>query len=71
MQADQAYQNALKNTPAAARREGERAVKEQVIATLKDGNAFFQQYTENPAFKRWVDEYALRPAFGGEAAAAG
>ncbi|TVQ62974.1 MAG: type I restriction endonuclease subunit R [Phycisphaerales bacterium] len=69
VQADQAYKNALANTPAAARREGERAVKEQVIATLKDGNAFYQQYTENPAFKRWVDDYALRPV--SESGAAG
>ena len=67
VQADKAYQNALANTPAAARREGERAVRDQVLASLKDGNAFYQQYTENPAFKRWVDDYALRPA-GGTAA---
>ncbi len=64
VQADKAYQNALENTPAAARREGENAVLKQVLASLKDGNAFYQQYTENAAFKRWVDDYALRPEAG-------
>ena len=70
VQADKAYLNAQANTPTAARREGENAVLKQVLASLKDGNAFYQQYTENPAFKRWVDDYALRPVPGGGGAGA-
>ena len=54
MAADQAYQNAKKNTPSAARLEHDSALARVMLTLLKDDTAVYKQFVENESFKRFV-----------------
>jgi type I restriction enzyme R subunit len=57
--ADQAYQNAKKNTPNAAGIELEAALKRVVTPLYKDDTEFFKQFVQNESFKRFVTDMVL------------
>lgn len=59
--ADQAYQNALANTPSTARLEYEKALEKVMLTLLRDDTQVYKQFVENDAFKRSVSDmvYAL------------
>lgn len=53
--ADQAYQNAMKNSSkSAARLEHDRALERVVISMLYDHTELFKQFSDNPDFKKWL-----------------
>jgi type I restriction enzyme R subunit len=53
--ADQAYQNAMKNSSkSAARLEHDRALEKVVIEMLSDHTELFKQFSDNPDFKKWL-----------------
>lgn len=53
--ADEAYQNAMKNSDkAAARLEHDRALQKVVIGMLADHTELFKQFSDNPGFKKWL-----------------
>jgi type I restriction enzyme R subunit len=54
--ADQAYQNAKKNTPNAAGIELDAALKRVVTPLFKDDTEFFKQFFQNESFKRFVTD---------------
>jgi type I restriction enzyme R subunit len=62
--ADQAYQNAMANTPSTARLEYEKALEKVMLTLLKDDTQVYKQFVENDAFKRSVSDmvYALTQA---------
>jgi type I restriction enzyme R subunit len=57
--ADQAYQNAKKNTPNAAGIELDAALKRIVTPLYKDDTEFFRQFFQNESFNRFVKEMVL------------
>src|SRR5262245_251110 len=57
--ADQAYQNAKKNTPNAAGIELDAALKRVVTPLFKDDTEFFKQFFQNESFKRFVTDMVL------------
>ena len=59
--ADQAYQNARKNTPNSARIEHDKALAKVMLTLLKDDTQVYKQFVENESFKRFVTDmvYAL------------
>jgi type I restriction enzyme, R subunit len=54
--ADQAYQNAKKNTPNAAGIELDAALNRVVTPLYKDDTEFFKQFVQNESFKRFVKD---------------
>ena len=52
--ADEAYQNAKKNTPSTARLEHDKALLRVMTAVLKDDTELFKQYSDNDSFRRWL-----------------
>ncbi|MGE0126970.1 MAG: type I restriction endonuclease subunit R [Blastocatellales bacterium] len=54
--ADQAYQNARKNTPNAAGIELDAALRRVVTPLFKDDTEFFKQFFQNESFKRFVTD---------------
>ena len=55
VKADQAYQNAMKNSSkSAARLEHDRALEKVVIEMLSDHTELFKQFSDNPTFKKWL-----------------
>ncbi|MEI7901570.1 MAG: type I restriction endonuclease subunit R, partial [bacterium] len=68
--ADQAYQNAMANTPSTARIEYEKALGKVMLTLLRDDTQVYKQFVENDAFKRSVSDmvYALTQAISPPAA---
>jgi len=58
--ADPAYQNARKNTPAAARIEHDKALAKVMLTLLKDDTEVYKQFVENEAFRRQVTDLVFR-----------
>jgi len=57
VKADQAYQNAMKNSSkSAARLEHDRALQKVVIEMLSDHTELFKQFSDNPSFKKWLSD---------------
>ena len=57
VKADQAYQNAMKNSSrSAARLEHDRALQKVVIEMLSDHTELFKQFSDNPGFKKWLSD---------------
>ncbi len=56
---DVPYQNAKKNTPAAARIELDAALMRVIGPLLKDDTEFYKQFVQNESFRRLVTEYVL------------
>lgn len=55
--ADRAYQNAIRNSgPENARIEHDRALRRAVTESLSDHTELFRQFSDNPAFRRWLSE---------------
>ena len=54
--ADQAYQNAKKNTPQTAKLEHDKALGRVIVELLKDDTELFKQFYENESFKRWLTD---------------
>ncbi|NBL00309.1 MAG: type I restriction endonuclease subunit R, partial [Erysipelotrichia bacterium] len=64
--ADAAYQNAIKNTPHTARIESDKALARVMVSVLKDDTELFKQFSDNPEFKRWMQDmiYGLTSSAG-------
>ena len=58
--ADLPYQNAKKNTPAAAAIELDAALRRIVGPLLKDDTEFYKQFVQNEAFRRFVTDMVSR-----------
>ena len=56
MAADEPYQNARKNTPAAARIELDAALMRIMAPMLKDDTEFYKQFVQNESFRRFVTD---------------
>lgn len=55
--ADKAYQNAIKNSDKQnARIEHDMALQRVIIDLLTDHTELYKQFTENPAFKKWLSD---------------
>ena len=55
--ADQAYQNAMKNSDRQnVRIEHDRALEHAIIELLSDHTELFKQFSDNPSFKKWLSE---------------
>jgi type I restriction enzyme R subunit len=52
--ADEAFQNAQKNTPSAARLEHDKALARVMLDLLKDDTEVYKQFVQNESFKRFV-----------------
>jgi type I restriction enzyme R subunit len=52
--ADQAYQNAKKNTPFTARIQHDKALEKVMLGLLKDDTEVYKQFAQNESFKRFV-----------------
>jgi len=67
--ADQAYQNAMKNSSkSAARLEHDRALEKVVIGMLSDHTELFKQFSDNPGFKKWLADTIFGVTYEGDAA---
>ncbi|MEI6425683.1 MAG: type I restriction endonuclease subunit R, partial [Lentisphaerota bacterium] len=56
---DQPYQNAIKNTPNAARIELDAALMRVISPLLKDDTEFYKQFVQNESFKRFVTDTVI------------
>jgi len=54
--ADSAFQNALKNTPATARVEHEKALARAMLSVMKDDTQLFKMFSDNDGFRRWISD---------------
>lgn len=55
--ADKAYQNAMKNSDKQnARIEHDSALRRVILELLYDHNELYKQFSDNPAFKKWLAE---------------
>lgn len=54
---DEAYKNALENTPEKAQLELSAAVKKAMGPMLKDDTEFYKQFVQNESFKRFVTDF--------------
>jgi type I restriction enzyme R subunit len=60
--ADEAFQNARRNTPAAARLEHDKALARVMLDLLKDDTEVYKQFVQNESFKRFVADMVYRMA---------
>ncbi len=57
VKADQAYQNAMKNSSkSAARLEHDRALQKVIVGMLADHTDLFKLFSDNPSFKKWLSD---------------
>jgi type I restriction enzyme R subunit len=54
--ADQAYRNALENTPNTARLEHDKALQRAMLDLLKDDTEVYKQFAQNESFRRFVTD---------------
>jgi len=54
--ADESFQNAQRNTPAAARMEHDKALARVMLDLLKDDTEVYKQFVQNESFKRFVSD---------------
>jgi len=67
--ADRAYQNAMKNSDkAAARLEHDRALQRVIVGMLADHTDLFQQFSDNPSFKKWLADFVFMSTYDENAA---
>lgn len=71
--ADAAYQNAMKNNDKkTARIEHDAALQQVMIDLLTDHTELFKQFSDNPSFKKWLDDTIFGVTYqqqGGQSAA--
>jgi type I restriction enzyme R subunit len=58
--ADQAYQNAKKNTPTASRIEHDKALAKVMLTLLRDDTQVYKQFVENDSFRRFVTDMVFQ-----------
>jgi len=64
--ADKAYQNAIKNSDKQnARIEHDKALQRVVIELLADHTELFKQFSDNPAFKKWLGDTNFAATYQG------
>lgn len=69
MAADTAYQNAKNNSDRQnARIEHDKALARVMTAVLKDDTELFKQFSDNPAFKKWLADTIFSVTYTSEAA---
>ena len=57
MAADTAYHNAMKNSDKQnARIEHDKALQRVIVELLSDHTELFKQFSDNPAFKKWLGD---------------
>ena len=62
--ADQAYQNAKKNSdPQNARIEHDKALKRVITALFTDDAQLFKQFQDNESFRRWLTDTVFRMTY--------
>jgi type I restriction enzyme R subunit len=67
--ADTAYQNARKNSDRQnARIEHDKALARVMTAVLKDDTELFKQFSDNPAFKKWLADTVFSVTYKTDAA---
>jgi type I restriction enzyme, R subunit len=67
--ADTAYQNAKKNSDKQnARIEHDKALARVMTAVLKDDTELFKQFSDNPAFKKWLTDTIFSVTYASDAA---
>jgi type I restriction enzyme R subunit len=55
--ADKAYQNAIKSSDRQnARMEHDKALQRVIVELLADHAELFNQFSDNPAFKKWLGD---------------
>src|SRR5262249_876023 len=54
--ADEAFQNARKNTPGAAKIEHDKALARVMLDLLKDDTEIYKQFVQNDSFKRFITD---------------
>jgi type I restriction enzyme R subunit len=54
--ADEAFQNAKKNTPGAAKIEHDKALQRVMLELLKDDTEVYKQFVQNESFRRFVTD---------------
>jgi len=54
--ADEAFQNAQKNTPGSARMEHDKALARVMLDLLKDDTEVYKQFVQNESFKRFISD---------------
>src|SRR5690242_73295 len=52
--ADEAFQNAKKNTPGAAKLEHDKALARVMLELLKDDTEVYKQFAQNESFRRFI-----------------
>jgi len=63
--ADTAFQNAKKNSDREnARIEHDKALARVMTALLKDDTELFKQFSDNPAFRRWLTDRVFETTYG-------
>lgn len=60
--ADEAFQNAQKNTPSAARLEHDKALARVMLDLLQDDTEVYKQFVQNESFKRFVADMVYQMA---------
>lgn len=69
--ADKAYQNAMKNSDKQnARIEHDKALQRVIFDLLKDHTELFKQFSDNPAFKKWLADSMFAATYQVQAAEA-
>ena len=54
--ADEAFQNAKKNTPGAAKMEHDKALSRVMLELLKDDTEVYKQFAQNELFRRFITD---------------
>lgn len=63
--ADQAYQNAIKNSDKQnARIEMDKALLRVMIGLMKDETELFKQFSDNEGFRRWLSDAVFQQTYG-------
>ena len=67
--AQEAYQNAKKNSDRAnARVEHDKALEEVILSLVTDDTTLFKHFMDNPEFKRWLSDTIFHLTYDGDAA---
>jgi type I restriction enzyme, R subunit len=54
--ADEAFQNAKRNTPGAAKIEHDKALARVMLELLKDDTEVYKQFVQNESFKKFISD---------------
>lgn len=69
MNANEAYQNAKKNSDKQnARVEHDKALVKAIVSIVNDDGELFKQYQDNESFKTWLTNRIFEQTYDGDAA---